>query len=207
MAIIYSCSWVKGLGQFLKMVTVEDYLKCPKWVKRVGEAFHRVLDMDNKGYTTEEDFLRPINELAKVVTDRPELIAKAQEARLEFAKAMGVSGSVKVDQQKFLELAAAYAVLERGRLEKGETPYLEVSNSTMLDVVDRNQDGAITWDEYKIFMDAGNMGEESAKAAFALLDKDNSGKISRSEYMKDDIKFWFELDDPDVHGFLGERFE
>ena len=69
------------------MATVKDYLKCPKWVKRVGEAFH-VLDVDKKGYITEEDFMRPINELAKVVTDRPELIAKAREAGIEFAKAL-----------------------------------------------------------------------------------------------------------------------
>ena len=82
------------------MVTVEDYLKSPKWVKRVTGTFHLMIDVDNKGYATEGDFLRPINELAKVFMDRPELIAKAREARLEFTKHLGVSGSAKVEQKK-----------------------------------------------------------------------------------------------------------
>ena len=56
-------------------------------------------------------------------------------------------------------------------------------------------------------MVTGNMGEESAKAGFALLDIDNSGMVDISEYLKHDTKFWFECDNPDVHGFFGERFE
>lgn len=47
------------------MVTAEDFLKSPKWVKRVGEVFSVVFDKESKGYTTEEDFLRPIDELAR----------------------------------------------------------------------------------------------------------------------------------------------
>ena len=189
------------------MVTVEDYLKCPRWVKRVGEAFECIFDVDKKGYITEDDYLRVINELEKVITNRPELMAKAREARIEFAKAMGVSGSAKADQQKFLELAAAYAVLERGRIEKGETPYLEVSNRTILDVVDSDQDGTFTWDEFKTFFYSANMSEEATKSAFALLDKDKTGKVKISEYVEYDTKFWFECDNPDVHGLYGQRFE
>ena len=109
------------------MVTVEDYLKSPKWVKRVGESFHLIFDVDNKGYVTEEDFSKHIDQLAEAVTDRPELIAKARECRLAFAKGMGISGDVKMDKQKYLEQAAAYGVFERARIEKGEMTLLESS--------------------------------------------------------------------------------
>ena len=189
------------------MVTAEDFLKSPKWVKRVGEVFSVVFDKESKGYTTEEDFLRPIDELAKVITDKPEFIAKARECRLEFAKALEISGSVKVDKQKFLEKAAAYGVADRIRLEKGEATLLEKSNDAMLDMVDRSKDGKLTWDEYKIYANATNLDEESARAVFALLDKDNSGKIDRGDHHRYDTKFWFELDDPNVRGLYGERFE
>ena len=189
------------------MVTVEDYLKSPKWVKRVGESFHLIFDVDNKGYVTEEDFSKQIDQLAKAVTDRPELIAKARECRLAFAKGMGISGDVKVDKQKYLEQAAAYGVFERARIEKGEMTLLEKSNDTMLDVVDRSQDGKVTWGDYRIFLKAVNLGDESAKAVFALLDKDNSGKIDRRDHHRYDQKFWFELDDPDVRGMFGDKFE
>ena len=185
------------------MATKEDFLKCSKWVKRVREAF-RVLDVDNKGYVTEEDYLRPINELAKIITDRPELFGKA---RLELTKAMGISGSAKVDQQKFLELGATYVAFERARIEKGETPYLEVSKNMILNILDRNRDGMVTWDEFNTCVSVSNIGEEFTKAVFALLDKDKSGKIVISEYLKYDTKFWFECDNPEVRGFYGDRFE
>ena len=188
------------------MATKEDFLKCSKWVKRVREIF-RVLDVDNKGYVTEEDYMRPINELAKIITDRPELFAKARKARLELTKAMGITGSAKVDQQKFLELGATYVAFERARIEKGETPYLEVSKNTILDILDRNRDGMVTWDEFNTCVSVSNIGEEFTKAVFALLDKDKNGKLSISEYLKCDIKFWFECDNPEVRGLYGDRFE
>ena len=195
------------MSELKKMVTVEDYLKSPKWVKRISGAFDIMVDKDNKGYVTEDDFLGSINELAKVVTDRPQLIAKARESKVEFTKILGITGSMKADKQKFVELMAAYAALERARLEKGELTHLEESNDAMLDVIVRRQDGMITWEEYKTYMNALNMGEESAKAVFALLDKDNSGKIKRSDYHKYNSNFWFDLDDPDVQGLFGDRFE
>ena len=77
----------------------------------------------------------------------------------------------------------------------------------MLDVVDRSHDGKVTWEDYRIFLKAVNLGDESAKAVFALLDKDNSGNIDRRDHHRYDQKFWFELDDPDVRGMFGDKFE
>ena len=187
-------------------MTVEDYLKSPKWVKRINGAFDMV-DNDNKGYLTEDDFMRSVNKLAKVVTDRPDLIAKKRQSKMAFTKTLGITGSMKADKQKFLELMAAYAVLERARLDKGEMTHLEEGNDIMLDAIIKRQDRLITWEEFKMYMNVLNMGEESAKAVFALLDKDNSGKIKRSDYHKYNSSFWFELDDPDVQGLFGDSFE
>ena len=68
--------------------------------------------MDKDGYVSEEDYLIMINNIAKVVTDRPEMIAKVRQAILAVTKELGISGSMKVDKQKFRELAAGMAIVE-----------------------------------------------------------------------------------------------
>ena len=65
----------------------------------------------------------------------------------------------------------------------------------------------MTWDEYKVVLIAGDIGEDAAKATFALLDKDKNGKIDRSEYRRANFNFWFGLDDPKSQGLYGDRYE
>ena len=50
-------------------------------------------------------------------------------------------------------------------------------------VVDTSRDGKITFNEYLVLMKSGNFPSDAAQAAFALLDKDKSGKIDRKEYI------------------------
>jgi len=84
---------------------------------------------------------------------------------------------VKVDKQKYIELAAANTVVEMGKSKRGEQPMTEKLDLAMLDVVDQNHEGNITWDEYQILMKSGCFGEDEAKAAFDFLDKKKSGII------------------------------
>ena len=188
------------------MATVQDYLKNAKWVKRMNECFDQ-LDVNKSGYLSREDWLIHVNNLAKVVTDRPALIAKAREVTLEYTDALGLTEGVKADKQKFLELAAAMSIVEIAKVKKGEKSLIEIFDNALFDVVDRNHDGCLTFDEFKVMMKAGNFDDDVAPAIFALLDKNKNGKIERSEYIAADIKFWCNLDDPDTQGMFGEKYE
>ena len=188
------------------MATVEDYLNNAKWVKRVS-AFFKQKDANKDGYLTREDFLALINNLAKAVPDRPDLISKAREAMVECAAAMGLTEGVKADLQTFLKLGAATAVTEAAKLTTGEKPMTEKVDNALFDILDKNHDGHVTWEEYKVMMEAGNFDPEAASATFALLDTNKNGTLERKELIDANAKFWTYLDDPDTQGLFGEKFE
>lgn len=188
------------------MATVEDYLNNAKWVKRIGELFDRV-DRNKDGYISQEDWLRFPDELAKVVPDRPAENAKFRELMMEVAREMGFPEGVTLDKQKFIELAAAMMVVQVGKIKRGEQPLTEKVDQASFDVVDRNHDGNITWDEYQLLAKTGHLGEDAAKAAFDFLDRNKNGKIDRKDWAAAGTQFWCYLDSPDTEGMLGAKFE
>ena len=63
-----------------------------------------------------------------------------------------------------------------------------------IDIVDRNHDGNLGWDEYKSIMDVSGFDEATTKAAFDMLDKNKNGKIDRKELAAADLQFWMGLE-------------
>ena len=188
------------------MATVQDFLQCPKWVKRIDEAFH-LLDKNGDGFVSEEAWTTNVDNLAKAVTDRPNAIAKLRAATLEFTTALGLTEGVKADKKKFRELVANMVVEEIAKVKRGEETLVEKMEDLVFDVVDTSRDGTITLEEYSVLMKAMNFPEDAAEAAFALLDKNKSGKVNREVYKSSYFKFWFHLDDPEVQGMFGSKFE
>ena len=188
------------------MATVQDYLNNAKWVKRVDESFN-TLDVNKNGYLTREYWLTVVDNYAKAVPDRPAEIAKLRAIMNEYVDAMGVAEGVKVDKNNFRELAAAMSLAEIGRRDSGEMTMAEKIGNAAFDVLDKNHDGSLTWDEYYAGMKASGFGEEEARASFNFLDKNKSGEIDRKEYSAANIKFWCTLDDPDTPGLYGDKFE
>ena len=188
------------------MATVQDFLENPKWVKRFDETFHQI-DRDGDGLVSREDWYVFVDNLAKVVTDRPSEIAKLRAAATEFTTAMGLTAGVKADKKKYRELAANIVVAEIAKVKRGEKALIEIMENALFDVLDGNKDGHITFDEYQMYINATGFPEDAAKAAFALLDKDKSGTVDREEYISSFFKFWFHLDDPEVQGMFGSKYE
>ena len=189
-----------------KMATVQDYLNNAKWVKRIDESFD-TFDANKNGYITREEWLITVDKFAKIVTDRPAEIAKLRAATSEHANAMGLTEGVQVDKKKFRELAAAMSLAEIGRRDRGEMTMVEKADNARFDVLDKNRDGYVTWDEYKVVLKVVGLDEEVGRATFDLLDRNKSGKIDRKEYTDSNIKFWCTLDDPDTQRMYGDRFE
>ena len=188
------------------MVTVQDYLKCPKWVKRIDEIFHQG-DKNGKGVLSIENWDVFVDNLAKAVPDRQSEVAKLRAATLEYANAMGLTEGVKADKQKFRELAANMVVAEITKVKRGEDTVMEKMENAVFDLLDTNRDGFITFNEYMVRIKAASFPEDAAQATFALLDKDKSGQIERKEYISSLFKFWFHLDDPEVQGMFGSKYE
>ena len=189
-----------------EMATVQDYLKNDKWMKRINGVFSS-LDVNKDGYLSAEDWTLIVDNLEKTSSYRPEAIAKAREKMLELTTAMGLTKGVKADKKKFPELLAAFCLAEAGKMKRGEMTSLEKADSAMFDLIDKNGDGHVTFEEYKFLMDASNLGEEAAKGAFNLLDKNKNGKLERDEFVSSNLRFWCTLDDPSTKGMYGDKFE
>ena len=188
------------------MATVQDFLNNPKWVRRIDESFNQY-DKDGDGYLTREDWHIFVDNLAKVVTDRPTEIAKLRAAATEFTNGMGLTAGVKADKKKYREFAANIVVAEIARAKRGEETVMEKMKNIAFDLLDTNRDGFITFNEYMVWIKAARFPEDAAETVFALLDKDKSGKIERKEYISFFYKFWFHLDDPEVQGMFGSQYE
>ena len=175
------------------MATVANYLGNAAWVKRI-EQLYDSYDLNKNGYLTKEEFHTSINKLALKVTDRPELIDKLRKTTVEITDALGLSEGVKADKKTFLELLAAFVVGEKAKMDKGEETLIQKHNVALFDIVDRNHDGNLGWDEYKSVMDASGFDEATTKAAFDMLDKNKNGKIDRKELAAADLQFWMGLE-------------
>ena len=83
----------------------------------------------------------------------------------------------------------------------------EIYFNAAFDVVDTDRSGYVTFEEFKVLMDASHLGEEEAKATFTVLDKNKNGKLERKEFISSNLKFWSTLDDQDTKGMFGDKFE
>ena len=188
------------------MATVHDYLNNDEWVKRIDGIFN-TYDADKDGYVSAEDWMIIIDNLEKNASDRPDAIAKLREDMLEFTTAKGITEGVKVDKKKYRELLAVFCLAEAEKVKRGEMAPLQKFIKAQFDFVDKNHDGYVTFEEYKLWMEALNWGEEAAKATFSLLDKNKNGKIELNEYLSYNLKFWCTLDDQGTKGMFGTNFE
>ena len=182
----------------------EDYLKNEKWVKRIEGAF--VLQDTNKnGYLSREEWFAVGKRLAEAVPDRPEELAKFRKAIEDFGNEIGMTEGVKLDKDQYVQMAASFAAKQMNAVMKGEPcSAIENLDNAMFDMVDRNHDGTISWEEYKTVMTASNLPEEAARAGFDMLDKNKNGKIEQKEFTANNVKFWYNLEDT-ADGLLREH--
>ena len=81
-----------------------------------------------------------------------EFIAKAKVAIEEWMDALGIAEGMKVDKLKYVELSAAFYLVEAELFRKKELTYEEKAMHALFDVVDRNSNGYLSPDEYKELM-------------------------------------------------------
>ena len=177
-------------------ISVQSYLNNAKWVKRADECLQQ-FDRNKSGFISREDWLMPIEDLKKILPDRVEMLDKAQAATEEYLDVLGLTKGMKADKQKFRELMAAFAISEAERSETGEQTYAEKITYALFDAIDKNSKGYLSFDEYKVIMAANNVDENTAQAAFDVLDMDKSGKLYKSIYAAAAVKFWCILDEDD----------
>ena len=80
------------------------------------------------------------------------------------------------------------------KIKKGEEPLLVRNAGPLFDVMDADKDGFISLEDFKLGYVAIGWDAVSAEYAFKFLDRTNSGKVSREDYLKSSRDFWYKID-------------
>lgn len=157
-----------------------------------------ILDRNKNGYLSQGDWTLWVDNLKKVIKMTPEEEATLRDCHVRLAAKLGATDpGVQVSEEEYLKNAAAFAA-------SNDTAFLAEINKAWYHVLDINDDGAISLDEYIKVMEACNMNAETAKTIFQFADKNNDGRIQIREMEALGEKFWnsfwFSTEPPAVEG-------
>ena len=101
-----------------------------------------------------------------------------------------ISDSTKAAARHLAQRAVEVAGwIKNGQQKRGPTPH-----EFLFNILDVDQNGEISWEEYSLFLSTYAVKEDQHKAIFQKLDLDGNGVISRDEWMA--AADQFESDDP-----------
>ena len=177
-----------------------------KWVNRMT-TFFKQTDVDNNSFLSIENFEAWVDNIAKQVKPEPALVQKLYDVVREFWGECGFKPGVKLGIDEFINRMAEFAVEESNRLAGGQEPLLFKLDDVFYDAADTNRDGFLSMEEYEKVQTAVGFDVGTAKTAFAVIDKNHDGKLSREELNESDFNFWFAVDDEKSAGMFGAKFE
>ncbi|MGK7902451.1 MAG: EF-hand domain-containing protein [Hormoscilla sp.] len=114
-----------------------------------------------------------------------------------FWQAADVNGDGKVELEEYLSVAEK-SIASFASSVKLQEAHVAKAN-TIFGCLDADGNGEISLAEYKQFCTAVGIGEQLAEEAFARLDENGDGVLSREEYMERSKEF-HTSDDPNAPG-------
>ena len=194
------------------MSTARDFLNSKAWCYKMEEFVFKKADIDGDGYISPEDrkasqaCFRDYVQKQGVNETALEALKAATE---EILSAFGTE-SDRVSKDDWLKKVAELAAADLEKIKKAEEPLLVKTAGPLFDIMDTDKDGFITLEDFKLGYAAIGWDAVSAEYAFRFLDKTNSGKISRKEFVKSSADFWYKIDpEPQqpstAHDFLNSK--
>ena len=162
--------------------------------------YFNVLDYDGDGFLEKQDFLDVADRLAKMrgYDDGSSRHSAVRQEILRMwtnARALsGAEGKTRITLEEWL--AHEQEVLDSSVLIQS---YVQGIARVIFDVLDADSDGVISEEEYRTFFRAFQDNAEGADRAFQKLDVDDTGHLTREDFL--DLVTEFHLsDDPDARG-------
>jgi Ca2+-binding EF-hand superfamily protein len=167
--------------------------------KKLTNQFH-VRDLDKDGYVGREDWEQCAKNLAEIRRWKPEspeyedIVSKHIRIWTAFWEPADLDCDGKVGLDEYLELADE----QRQRGSFATDVVLQLFGA-IFDIIDRDSDGQITLQDYKLYFKAWGLSSSLAKQAFSRLDLSGDGRLSRSIFIQFGSNFYLS-DDPNMPG-------
>ena len=165
------------------------------WISKMRSAFNW-LDADGDGYLTVKDFDSWTTEMAKLFPDMTEEQKKLMTSNISDLWNNSFGGKEKGPDYKMTEDTYIETCFWLVRQE-GAEEMLRQKWSNTFTVMDNNKDGVISKAEHQRFFDAWKKVKDPVHAtvAFAAIDEDMDGMITRDEYVNAAIEHQFNFTD------------
>jgi Ca2+-binding EF-hand superfamily protein len=167
--------------------------------KKLTKYFH-LRDLDQDGFVEQEDWERSARNLAEIRGWKPgspeyaDIVAKHVKIWAAFWKPADQDNDGKVALDEYLTLTDT--------LHKGGSFALNVILDlfgAIFDIIDRDADGQITFQDYALYFKAWGLEEDLAQQAFSQIDLSGDGSVSRSSFVQFSSNF-FMSDEPNLPG-------
>uniref|UniRef100_B8HL04 Calcium-binding EF-hand-containing protein n=1 Tax=Cyanothece sp. (strain PCC 7425 / ATCC 29141) TaxID=395961 RepID=B8HL04_CYAP4 len=174
--------------------------------KKIERLFN-VLDSDRNGLLEQGDFAKRASVLTTIRgenTDSPlyqKLYATQMAWWENLRAATDKDNNGQVTLEEWSAFWEAWLTSVANEAATGQTPSLEAikgSAAVTFDMIDSNQDGQVTSDEYASWFQTLNLGGDG-KNHFNRLDLDGDGIVSRDEAIKLSLEF-FLSNEPEAPG-------
>lgn len=169
--------------------------------KQKLKNYFDIFDIDNNNVLEKNDFERIVNDVAKTngwTSDSAEyknLYHKFVETRW---KTLQKQADTNADQKVSLEEYYQYIEKLLNNPKLYQTEVIDVTQS-MFDSFDKNGDGQLSLEEYKLMFKSIRVDESFANLIFQKIDLNQDNYISRSEH-KTLIDQFFKSKDPEAPG-------
>ena len=155
------------------------------------------LDVDKDGVVSREDFelmSRRMSEYSKLSEDQAK---RVRAGFLKIADLLHLKEGVQFPVGEYVPKLSDTLLSKSPDERKAMIQY---GHSPVFDVIDTNEDGRISVQEFKIYLKvvAPDVTEEEIKHAFTTIDTNKNGEISREEFFAAAEDFFYGVEETEV---------
>lgn len=168
--------------------------------KRKLDKLFSVLDLNRDGFVEQSDFVRRVEALARLrgwETSSPAYLQNLRFALEEWqnlCESADVNRDARITREEFLRFGEVFLADRQAvrAFARGDAQLL-------FDAMDTDEDGAVTVDEYRTYLEVCGLDASAADTFFAHADLNQDGRITRAE-MAHAVEEFLVSEDPAAGG-------
>jgi len=173
-------------------------------IKRLYKRFD-TFDLNNDDKMQLSELLVWADRMKYLCNSTPEQIERMRSAIRTFFEGHSVTDE-GLPRDDWVESNRLFAQCEKERKKQGEPSLIALLGNAYFDVLDKNGDGTVNFDELEVMMKAFAVPPVAAHTFFEKADVNNDGFLQREEMHKVFELFWMEAYHPHYDGIYAYKY-